>query len=81
VDPASGGIYGSRLFAEASFYKRDDITKAIKATLYESADMQPIIEDQYTAARAYFLCVIGLLLCEACIQLPSYLLTSRRQGK
>lgn len=45
------------------------------------AAMQPIIQDQYTAARAYFLCVIGLLFLESIVHLPPYLLTLRKRGK
>jgi len=43
--------------------------------------MKSIIEDQYTAARAYFLCVIGLLFFESALRLPLYLISLRRRGK
>ncbi|KAK5996192.1 Superoxide-generating NADPH oxidase heavy chain subunit B-like protein [Cladobotryum mycophilum] len=47
-----------------------------------SASMfKPIIDDQYTAAKAYFLCVIGMLFFESMLHLPSYLLLRYRKGR
>ncbi|KAG4428949.1 hypothetical protein IFR05_015570 [Cadophora sp. M221] len=43
--------------------------------------MQSIIEDQKTAARAYFLCVIGMLVFESLIRLPQYVLILRNRGR
>lgn len=42
--------------------------------------LRPIIDDQYTAARAYFLCVIALLFIESMLRVPSYLLLRFRNG-
>jgi hypothetical protein len=42
---------------------------------------EPIIEDQYTAARAYFLCVVGLLFIESAIRWPVYFLELRNRGE
>ncbi|EPE34249.1 Ferredoxin reductase-like, C-terminal NADP-linked [Glarea lozoyensis ATCC 20868] len=42
---------------------------------------EPILEDQYTAARAYFLCVVGLLFIESAIHWPLYFLELRNRGK
>jgi hypothetical protein len=42
---------------------------------------EPILEDQYTAARAYFLCVVGLLFIESAIRWPLYFLELRNHGK
>ncbi|KAG9232501.1 ferric reductase like transmembrane component-domain-containing protein [Amylocarpus encephaloides] len=41
---------------------------------------EPIIDDQYTAARAYFLCVVGLLFFESFIRIPIYFLELRNHG-
>jgi hypothetical protein len=54
---------------------------SIESVVYQTNNMKPIIEDQYTAGRAYFLCVIGLLFFESAIQLPPYLLALRNRGK
>ncbi|KAL7935685.1 FAD-binding domain-containing protein [Trichoderma chlorosporum] len=43
--------------------------------------LSPIIEDQYTAARAYFLCVIGMLFVESMLHVPSHLLHLYRKGR
>ncbi|KAH8647559.1 FAD-binding domain-containing protein [Tricladium varicosporioides] len=43
--------------------------------------MKPIVEDQYTAARAYFLCVIGLLFFESAIHMPLYFLELRNRDR
>ncbi|KAK4062656.1 uncharacterized protein Triagg1_9774 [Trichoderma aggressivum f. europaeum] len=43
--------------------------------------LNPIINDQYTAARAYFLCVIGMLFFESMLHAPSYLLHLYRKGR
>ncbi|KIM96830.1 hypothetical protein OIDMADRAFT_32737 [Oidiodendron maius Zn] len=42
---------------------------------------KPVIEDQYTVARIYFACVVGLLFAESMIQLPSYLFILRTRGR
>lgn len=42
--------------------------------------LKPIIEEQYTAAQAYFLCVIALLFIETLVQLPSYIFMRRTRG-
>lgn len=42
--------------------------------------LKPIIDDQYTAARAYFLCVIGMLFVESMLHAPSHLLYFYRKG-
>ncbi|KAK3390012.1 ferric reductase like transmembrane component-domain-containing protein [Podospora didyma] len=39
---------------------------------------RPIVKDQYTAARSYFLCVIGLLFVESMLRLPAFLLSLRK---
>jgi len=41
----------------------------------------PVIEDQYTVARVYFVCIIGLLLIESLIHLPSYFRLLRTRGE
>ena len=43
--------------------------------------LMPIVKDQYTAGQAYFLCVIGVLVFESCLQLPPYLIAFRMRGK
>ncbi|WPH04381.1 ferric reductase NAD binding domain-containing protein [Acrodontium crateriforme] len=43
--------------------------------------VQPIIQDQYTAARAYFASVIGLLFIESLIRLPAFLVFRFGQGR
>ncbi|KAF4624289.1 hypothetical protein G7Y89_g13884 [Cudoniella acicularis] len=45
------------------------------------SELEPIVDDQYTAARAYFACVIGLLLFESAIHLPIYFLELRNRGR
>ncbi|KAH6665932.1 ferric reductase like transmembrane component-domain-containing protein [Halenospora varia] len=45
------------------------------------SEMKPIVVDQYTAARAYFLCVIGLLFFESAIHLPLYFFELRNRGR
>lgn len=42
--------------------------------------LNPIIDNQYTAARAYFLCIIGMLLFESLLRAPLYLLFIYRKG-
>jgi hypothetical protein len=44
-------------------------------------DPKPIIKDQYTAAQAYFICVVGLLVIESLFVLPSYLIKLIRRGR
>lgn len=36
-------------------------------------DFEPLLEDQHNTARAYYLCVVGLVLFEAFLQLPDLL--------
>ncbi|UKZ77983.1 hypothetical protein TrVFT333_005717 [Trichoderma virens FT-333] len=43
--------------------------------------LSPIIDDQYTAARAYFLCVIGMLFFESALHVPQYLQHLYRKGR
>ncbi|KAL7787065.1 FAD-binding domain-containing protein [Trichoderma ceciliae] len=43
--------------------------------------LSPIIDDQYTAARAYFLCVIGMLFFESMLHAPLYLQYLYRKGR
>ena len=41
----------------------------------------PVVEDQRTAAQAYFACVVGVLVFESALQLPTYLLSlGKRNG-
>lgn len=42
---------------------------------------EPIIEDQYNSARAYFLSIVGLLFLESAFHLPQFLLTLFRRGQ
>jgi hypothetical protein len=42
--------------------------------------LKPIIEEQYTAARAYFLAIIALLFIETLLQLPAFLFGLRKPG-
>lgn len=42
---------------------------------------RPVVGDQHTAARAYFLCVIGLLLAESLLRLPGWIQSIRNRGK
>lgn len=42
---------------------------------------QPVIQDQYTATRAYFASVIGLLFVESLLRLPAYLSHKYYHGK
>ena len=41
---------------------------------------EPIIEDQYNSARAYFLSIVGLLFLESAFHLPQYLLILFKRG-
>ncbi|KAH6718584.1 ferric reductase NAD binding domain-containing protein [Leptodontidium sp. MPI-SDFR-AT-0119] len=43
-------------------------------------DLRPIIKDQYTAARVYFLSIVAMLLLESLFQLPQFLIYLRRRG-
>ncbi|KAH7418821.1 ferric reductase NAD binding domain-containing protein [Cadophora sp. MPI-SDFR-AT-0126] len=43
--------------------------------------IQSIIEDHYTAARAYFFCVFGMLVFESAIHFPSYWLIIKNRGR
>ncbi|KAH7317416.1 ferric reductase like transmembrane component-domain-containing protein [Rhexocercosporidium sp. MPI-PUGE-AT-0058] len=43
--------------------------------------LKSIVDDQYTAARAYFLCVIGMLIFEALLRVPEYWLVIRHKDK
>lgn len=42
--------------------------------------LSPIIDDQYTAARAYFLCVVGMLFFESMLHAPLHLQHLYRKG-
>ncbi|KAF0327053.1 hypothetical protein GQ607_005817 [Colletotrichum asianum] len=42
---------------------------------------KPIIQDQYLAARAYFLCVIGMLFLESLVRLPARLRSLAHRGR
>ena len=42
---------------------------------------EPIIEDQYNSARAYFLSIVGLLFLESAFHLPQYLLILFKRGQ
>ena len=42
---------------------------------------EPVIEDQYNSARAYFLSVVGLLFLESAFHLPLFLLILFKRGK
>ena len=42
---------------------------------------EPVIEDQYNSARAYFLSVVGLLFLESAFHLPLFLLILFKKGK
>jgi hypothetical protein len=39
---------------------------------------RPIVADQYTEARGYFLCLVFVFFCEGLTQLPAYLMTLRK---
>ncbi|KAH9237224.1 hypothetical protein K456DRAFT_1939387 [Colletotrichum gloeosporioides 23] len=41
----------------------------------------PVIQDQYLAARAYFLCVIGTLFLESIVRLPARLRSLAHRGR
>ncbi|KAM4054460.1 ferric reductase NAD binding domain-containing protein [Hirsutella rhossiliensis] len=43
--------------------------------------VNPIIQDQYTAARAYFASVVGILFVESLLRLPAYLGLKYRRGR
>ncbi|GFP60558.1 hypothetical protein ACSS6W_005923 [Trichoderma asperelloides] len=49
--------------------------------MVSSSMLKPIIDDQYVAARAYFLCVIGMLFFESMLRIPSYLQFLYRRGR
>jgi hypothetical protein len=54
----------------------------IAYTLISTYNMaQAIVLDQYIAARAYFMCVVGLLFIESAIRWPLYFLELRSHGK
>uniref|UniRef100_L2FHF1 NADPH oxidase 1 n=1 Tax=Colletotrichum fructicola (strain Nara gc5) TaxID=1213859 RepID=L2FHF1_COLFN len=42
---------------------------------------KPIIQDQYLAARAYFLCVIGILFLESIVRLPARFRSLTHRGR
>ncbi|KAK1750989.1 ferredoxin reductase [Echria macrotheca] len=41
---------------------------------------RPVISDQHTAARAYFLCVLAMLFIESMLRVPTYLLSLWKRG-
>ena len=43
-------------------------------------NFHPVVEGQLTAARAYFLCVVGMLFAESFLRLPPYLMSLRKGG-
>jgi hypothetical protein len=50
------------------------------STMISVQTFQPVVEVQLTAARAYFLCVVGMLFAESFIRLPPYLMSLRKSG-
>jgi len=42
---------------------------------------RPVVSDQHTAARAYFLCAIAILFLESMTRLPEYLASLGKRGK
>ena len=67
---------------EASATESDDESTSSSGSRDSSKSIfEPIIEDQYNSARAYFLSVVGLLFLESAFHLPLFLLILAKRGK